>query len=228
MKSKAVGLRLPMNLWEQITEYGCENYPKPDGGEKEFDITSTLLDLINKGLGNDGVEQPDTQTIEQIVKEIIEQNIIQVEQQKVSQLFNNEEFNQIIEDQVKQASNNLLNNNVATKNDLKQEIANLRKEFQTSMAKQQIATTEDLPSEIELKHTSNQIKDETPIETVEPEFKPIISDSPKLLSIKEAFDLAQSRGFTKAKNTFLTYTKRGDTIYGIKKHSSRGKYQDLG
>ena len=75
MKSKAIGLRIPTPLWEQVSSYGCENFPKSDDEKRDFDITATLLELINKGLGNDSVEPTDIQTVEQIVRDIVSQNV---------------------------------------------------------------------------------------------------------------------------------------------------------
>ena len=58
MKTKPVGLRLPMDLWDRVEIYGKDNYPKVvtvEGVEKEsFDITVTLNELLNRGLGTSG------------------------------------------------------------------------------------------------------------------------------------------------------------------------------
>ena len=99
MKSKAIGLRIPVSLWEQVTEFGCENFPKPDS-ERDFDITSTLLELIERGLGNDNVEQVERQTVEQTVEDIVQQNVEQLVKQQVdtqlNNLLNREEFDTAI------------------------------------------------------------------------------------------------------------------------------------
>ena len=95
MKSKAIGLRIPAPLWEQIAEFGCENFPKPDS-ERDFDITATLLELIHKGLGNDNIEQVDEQTVKRTVEELVNQNVKQIVKQQLetqlNTLLNREEF----------------------------------------------------------------------------------------------------------------------------------------
>ena len=83
--SKAIGLRIPLQLWEQVSNYGYENFSKSDD-EKDFDITATLLELIGKGLGNDSVEQTDIQTVEQIVKNIVNQNTQETDEQSIKHL----------------------------------------------------------------------------------------------------------------------------------------------
>ncbi len=125
MKSKAIGLRIPVSLWEQVTEFGCENFPKPDS-ERDFDITSTLLELIARGLGNDNVEQVDRQTVEQTVEEIVQQNVEQLVKQqlddRLDNLLNKEEFNSQL-------------NNLLSKEEFNTAIDSLRKEFEPLMGK---------------------------------------------------------------------------------------------
>jgi hypothetical protein len=89
MKSKAIGLRVPLDLWEQVIKYGCQNFPKESDEGKDFDITATLLDLINKGLGNDDVEQFDQQSVEHTVENLVNQNVKQVVKQELDEELNN-------------------------------------------------------------------------------------------------------------------------------------------
>ncbi len=87
MKSKAIGLRIPALLWQQVSEYGYDRFPKTDNqDEKDFDITAALLELIGKGLGNDTVEQIDKQTVEQLVKDTVGQNVEYIDKQTVEQI----------------------------------------------------------------------------------------------------------------------------------------------
>lgn len=97
MKSKAVGLRLPSPLWEKITQYGCENHPKPDNKpeEKDFEISATLIDLIEKGLGIENVEQPVKQDVKHLVEEIVKQN--------AEKLFNDKKQDKEIEKKINTA-----------------------------------------------------------------------------------------------------------------------------
>ncbi|WP_036489607.1 hypothetical protein [Myxosarcina sp. GI1] len=68
MKPKAVGLRISQELWEKISWYGRDKFPKENSESQEFDITATLIELINKGLGNDNTESFKPQDVEQIVE----------------------------------------------------------------------------------------------------------------------------------------------------------------
>ena len=141
MKSKAIGLRIPPQLWEQVSNYGCENFPKSNSeNEKEFDITATLLELIGKGLGNDSVEQNVQQTDEQSVKHLV----IQTVEQQFDNLLNivdnrmSEQLNVFIakREDIEQKNKTAIANQITSlKNDLNktidQKFASIVSEFET-------------------------------------------------------------------------------------------------
>lgn len=70
-KSIAIAARIPHDLYSQIEEYGKMHFPQEDSFEK----TSTIIDLIRRGLENNNVEQPVKQEIEEIVKQIVKQEL---------------------------------------------------------------------------------------------------------------------------------------------------------
>jgi hypothetical protein len=47
--NKAIGLRIPPKLWEEIKGYGLENYPGSKGKEG-FDVTRTIVSLLAQAL----------------------------------------------------------------------------------------------------------------------------------------------------------------------------------
>jgi hypothetical protein len=73
MASKPIGVRIPDEINERFERYGRERFPKGDG----FDKTKTVLDLICKGLGYspDEGNQRDTEDVEQLVRQIVQQEI---------------------------------------------------------------------------------------------------------------------------------------------------------
>ena len=93
MKTTAIGIRLPNHLLDKVEEYGLENFPKGDS----YDKTATIIELISKGLGFDGVEQPVKQDVSQEIEAIkkrltlleakfVEQTVEQVVEQTVEQI----------------------------------------------------------------------------------------------------------------------------------------------
>ncbi|MDJ0572314.1 MAG: hypothetical protein QNJ53_25175 [Pleurocapsa sp. MO_192.B19] len=148
MKSKAIGLRIPPQLWKQVSNYGAENFPKSDDG-KDFDITATLLELIGKGLGNDSVEQTDIQTVEQIVKNIVDQNAQEIDEQSIKHL---------VIQTVKQQFDNLLNileNKVTEQlNDFAVRRADIEQKNKTAIANQITSLKKELNETIDQKFAS--------------------------------------------------------------------------
>jgi hypothetical protein len=47
--NKAIGLRIPPKLWEEIKGYGLENYPGSKSKEG-FDVTKTIVSLLAQAL----------------------------------------------------------------------------------------------------------------------------------------------------------------------------------
>jgi hypothetical protein len=48
--SKAIGLRLPPEVWEKLREYGLEHYPS-DKSKEKIDVTQTITTLLKQALG---------------------------------------------------------------------------------------------------------------------------------------------------------------------------------
>jgi hypothetical protein len=48
--AKAIGLRLPPQIWAEVEKYGLEHHPG-GRGDKGFDVTQVLIELISRGLG---------------------------------------------------------------------------------------------------------------------------------------------------------------------------------
>lgn len=74
--NKAIGLRIPPKLWEEIKEYGLENYPGSKGKEG-FDVTKTIVSLLTQALENPSdsiIQCPDVSSDERIV-ELIKQEL---------------------------------------------------------------------------------------------------------------------------------------------------------
>ncbi|EAZ88733.1 hypothetical protein [Crocosphaera chwakensis] len=76
-KSIAIAARIPHNLYNQIEAYGMTHFAK---GEGKYDKTATIIDLITKGLGLDGVSQSvqqsvNQQDLEQLVKQTVTQEL---------------------------------------------------------------------------------------------------------------------------------------------------------
>lgn len=53
-KSKNIGVRIPDHLLREIENFGLTNFPK----NESFDMTKSLLFLIQRGLQNEGIESP--------------------------------------------------------------------------------------------------------------------------------------------------------------------------
>jgi hypothetical protein len=74
-KSIAIAARIPHNLYHQIEDYGKTHFAK---GEGKYDKTATIIDLITKGLGLDGVSQSVQQSVNQEdVEQLVQQTVTQ-------------------------------------------------------------------------------------------------------------------------------------------------------
>lgn len=72
-KSIAIAARIPHDLYSQIEKYGKIHFPQEDNFEK----TSTIIDLIRRGLENSNVEQPVKQPVKQEIEELVKQIVKQ-------------------------------------------------------------------------------------------------------------------------------------------------------
>jgi len=49
-ESKAIGLRIPPEVWDKLREYGLEHYPS-DKSKEKIDVTQTITTLLKQALG---------------------------------------------------------------------------------------------------------------------------------------------------------------------------------
>lgn len=89
-----------------------------------------------------------------------------------------------------------------------------------------------MPSENELKDTSNKNNEETSIaltEAVKKDLNEGLAES-NLLTLDEAYAIAKSRGCKAKRDTFRQHCSRNksSSYFGIKKTRSHGKYLDIG
>ena len=82
-KSIAIAARIPHNLYHQIEAYGMTHFAK---GEDKYDKTATIIDLITKGLGLDGVSQSVQQSVnQQDLEQLVQQTVTQELDKSVNQ-----------------------------------------------------------------------------------------------------------------------------------------------
>jgi flagellar capping protein FliD len=48
--SKAIGVRIPSDVWEKLKEYGLETYPS-DKSKEGIDVTQSIVSLLQQALG---------------------------------------------------------------------------------------------------------------------------------------------------------------------------------
>ena len=80
--SKAIGLRLPHHIWEQVKAYGMDNYPS-ETSKDGIDVTRTVVSLICQALGT----TLDTPVIS-LSDEMITERTTIIVQQQLSALYN--------------------------------------------------------------------------------------------------------------------------------------------
>jgi hypothetical protein len=56
--SKAIGVRVPIEVWEMVREYGLERYPSPKSKEG-IDVTQTIVTLLKGALSSPDDRQAD-------------------------------------------------------------------------------------------------------------------------------------------------------------------------
>ncbi len=82
-KSIAIAARIPHNLYNQIEDYGKTHFAK---GEEKYDKTATIIDLITKGLGLDGVSQSVQQSVnQQDLEQLVQHTVTQELEKTVNQ-----------------------------------------------------------------------------------------------------------------------------------------------
>ncbi len=93
---------------------------------------------------------------------------------------------------------------------------------------------ENYTSENELEQVEteiNAIASQIDKASLAPIFEEVEESKPeKLLSAKEALAIAKQRGYKSSDTAFAQWFRdhRGGSLYGVKKHSDRGKYVDVG
>jgi hypothetical protein len=109
--SKAIGLRLPHHVWEQVKAHGIANYPS-DSGKEGIDVTRTVVALLCQALG-----APLDAPVSNLSNDMITECITDIVQQQLSQLSNSSSDNDmlserltIVEHLLSQLSNNNIDN----------------------------------------------------------------------------------------------------------------------
>lgn len=72
--SKAIGLRLPSDVWDKLREYGLEHYPS-DKSKEGIDVTQSITTLLKQALGislDDYVTQSNI-TLDERITDIVKQ-----------------------------------------------------------------------------------------------------------------------------------------------------------
>jgi hypothetical protein len=74
--AKAIGLRLPAQVWAEVEKYGLENY-SGGRGDKGFDVTQTLIALISRGLGIEErtIDNKNDNTLDERITELVKQQL---------------------------------------------------------------------------------------------------------------------------------------------------------
>lgn len=83
--NKAIGLRLPNNVWDKVRAYGLEHYPS-DKSKDGIDVTVTITTLLKQALGislDDYVQQSNAvlnERITDVVRQMLEERITDIEE----------------------------------------------------------------------------------------------------------------------------------------------------
>ncbi len=113
-------------------------------------------------------------------------------------------------------------------------IAREVKKISTVSTEEENNNTKKIPVENELEGGKNQSQDNPQVTAIEAansaNSEGFDSHQPKLLSKKEAYAIALQRGYKSSDTAFAQWFRdhRGGKLHGIKKHSDRGKYIDVG
>lgn len=74
--ARAIGLRLPAQVWAEVEKYGLEHYPG-GRGDKGFDVTQVLIELISRGLGIEekGSKNNSDTKLDERITELVKQQL---------------------------------------------------------------------------------------------------------------------------------------------------------
>lgn len=225
---KRCDVRVPIDLYNEIEAIAVEEYNAPiyhKTGKPQ--VSSTIIELLKLGIEN--------------LRGEVSDNIPDTLSDKVQEL----------ESQIKQIQLNFLSDNksdtVPDKNTderinaafgeaIPKAIAVLKsdEEFLRAIAlevqKIDISPSENASEQSEIEEdeqTATQIEKAS----LAPIFDEVEKSKPeKLLSKEEAFAIAKQRGYKSGDTAFAQWFRdnKGETLHGIKKHSDRGKYIDVG
>jgi hypothetical protein len=74
--SKAIGVRIPFDVWEKLKEYGLETYPS-DKSKEKIDVTQSIVSLLQQALGislDSNIHQSNI-TLDERITDIVRQQL---------------------------------------------------------------------------------------------------------------------------------------------------------
>ena len=130
--SKAIGLRLPSDVWDKLREYGLEHYPS-DKSKEGIDVTQSITTLLKQALGislDDYVMQSNT-TLDEHITAIVRRLLDDVTNPLRDELAEVVEFSRNLQGEIVKVKKLLANDSSSRK---------LRVEVQHAIASKQPET----------------------------------------------------------------------------------------
>lgn len=245
---KAISAYLPTDLEEYLTQY-CTEYNitrKDKTGEIKPALGTAIVEILRVFFSGNNVPSPLPDNVPLLPSNVVTEDRLQeilsknqasnvpidvpsnvATQDDISRVLDT--VPSIVQEKLSNVESNLLG---AVSEKLEQAIANLKtdEEFLRAI----VLEVQKIASEDALKQTETVEDEETTTQIDKASLEPIFDEMEeskieKLLSIKEAFAIAQQQGYTSKDTAFTQWFRdnEGKTLYGIKKHSERGKYVDV-
>ena len=85
--SKAIGVRIPFDVWEKLKEYGLKTYPS-DKSKEGIDVTQSIISLLQQALGislDSSINQSNI-TLDKRITDIVRQQLAKVSNNVSNQL----------------------------------------------------------------------------------------------------------------------------------------------
>ena len=247
---KAISAYLPTDIEEYLTKY-CTEYDitrKDKSGEIKPALGTAVVEILKIFFNNEDLPSPLPDNVPLLPSNVVtEDRLSEVlsELRTSGNVVNNLPSNVLTEDdlerQVEAAIAEAIPKAIANlKSDeefleaialrARDSIASEVQKIYTIAAENNLHPSENILGQAEAKSdetTTTQV-DKASLEPIFDELEE--SEAGKLLSKKEAFAIALSRGYKSGDTAFAQWFRdnKGGTLHGIKKHSDRGKYIDVG
>ena len=253
---KAISAYLPTDLEEYLTNYCTEyNITRKDkSGEIKPALGTAVVEILKIFFSSDELPSPLPDNVPLLPSNVVTEDRLEFVLSKLEVFSNVSSIipsNVLTKDELDKALSNVdVRVNTAIGEAIPKAIAELKsdEEFLKAIAAKAVTVesgvdsiiqkaistiatdNENYPStdeteSYENRQTTTQIDKATPAPIFEEleESKPV-----KLLSKKKAFELAKQRGYKSSDAAFAQWFRdhRGGNLYGISKHSDRGKYED--